>query len=267
MTATPTRLVPVGDFTMNVADVGDGAVLLLVHGFPLDHTMWTYQLEELAGRYRVLAPDLRGFGQSRGVVEGMSMAQLADDLAWLLDTLRITQPITFCGLSMGGYVAWQFWQRHRQRLGRLILCDTRARPDTPEAARGRKETAERVLREGPQTVAESLLPKLFAEQTMARQADFVEQTRQVMLGTPSTTIAAALRAMAERSDATGLLPSIDLPTLLLGGEHDVIAPPQEMRAIAAAMPQARFVEIPKAGHMAPLENPRATNAAILQFLS
>jgi pimeloyl-ACP methyl ester carboxylesterase len=256
-----------GDIDLNVLDRGRGTPLLLVHGFPLDHTMWQGQIDELAANCRVIAPDLRGFGGS-GVTEGtVSMAKLADDLAALLDGLGIAEPIVFCGLSMGGYVAWQFALRHKRRLAKLVLCDTRAVADSPEAAAGRAKTAERVLAEGSAVVAESMLGKLFAPATISRQPQIVEATRQVMLKTSPVGIAAALRGMAERPDVSSRLAEFNLPALVLCGAHDAIAAPAEMRGIAERLPQARFVEIKDAGHMAPLEQPAAVNAALREFLA
>jgi 3-oxoadipate enol-lactonase len=257
----------IGDISLNVLDQGKGTPLLLVHGFPLDHTMWRQQIETLAGVCRVIAPDLRGFGKS-GISSGTAgMDRMADDLADMLAVLKIEAPVVFCGLSMGGYVAWQFALRHRARLARLILCDTRAIADTPEAAAGRLKTAERVLAEGSAVVAEAMLGKLFAPATVAGQPELVEETRQVMLRTSPSGIAAALRGMAERPDVSGRLAEFDLPALVICGEHDGISPPAEMRQIAERLPQARFCEIKDAGHMAPLEQPAAVNAAIREFLA
>jgi len=259
--------VNIGDISLQVAQRGAGKPLVLVHGFPLDHTMWAAQMAALSSRHLVLAPDLRGFGAS-GVTSGtVTMEQYADDLAALLDAMQIREPVTFCSLSMGGYVAWQFVARHRPRLARLILCDTRAAADTPDAAAGRLKTAERVLAEGAQVVADAMLPKLFAPQNLARNADYVQATREVILRTPPEGIAAALRGMAQRKDVTSQLATIDVPTLVLCGEHDGISPPAEMRQIAAAIPGAEYVEIADAGHMAPLENPLAVNAKIASFMA
>jgi len=259
-------LVQVGDIRLNVVERGQGKPLLLVHGYPLDHSMWRGQLDGLANRCRVIIPDLRGFGASDVTPGTVTMEQMADDLAGLLDVLKISQPTLFCGLSMGGYVAWQFALKHRARLAALILCDTRAAADTPEAAAGRRKTAERVLAEGTAVAAEALLPKLFGPATFAQQPQIVEATRQVILRTRPEGVAAALRGMAERPDVTPRLSEIDVPALVLCGEHDGISPPDEMRQFAARMPQARFVEMPNAGHMAPLEQPMAVNTAIREFL-
>ena len=113
---------------------GEGIPLLLVHGFPLDHSMWTAQIDRFCTHCRVIAPDLPGFGRSPAVGDKVGMAQFADELTELLDVLEIAEPVVFCGLSMGGYIAFQFWRRHRSRLRGLVLCDSRATADSPEAA-------------------------------------------------------------------------------------------------------------------------------------
>ena len=256
----------VGEVELSYVDKGSGQVVLLVHGFPLDHSMWAGQIEALSVRHRVIAPDLRGFGESDGQGETTTMQQFAADLAGLLEALEIREPITLCGLSMGGYVAWQFWQHHRELLSRLILCDTRAASDTPEGAQGRLTLADTVLAEGALPVADSMLPKLFAPKTLESRPPSVEATQQVMASTRPTTIAAALRGMAERPDMTAELPNLELPALLLCGEHDVITPADEMRSVAAAMPEAMFHVIYGAGHMSPLERPERVNHLILDFL-
>lgn len=252
---------------LNVRQQGQGQPLLLVHGFPLDHTMWHEQIDGLSSVCRVIAPDLRGFGGSGTTAGTVTMEQLADDLAALLDALEVAEPVALCGLSMGGYVAWQFWHRHRRRLGSLILCDTKASADSPEAARARLESADRVLTEGAGFLADSMLEKLFAPTTDSEQPELVEATRQVILATAPEGLAAALRGMAERADATSWLPRIDVPTLVVCGRHDAIASVEEMRGLAAQIPGAHFREISLAGHLAPLENPAETNLAIREFLT
>jgi pimeloyl-ACP methyl ester carboxylesterase len=194
------------------------------------------------------------------------MEQFADDLAALLDARGIREPVVFCGLSMGGYVGWQFFRRHRPRLRALILCDTRAAADTPAAAEARLANAQRVLAEGLAFLAEGMLDKLFAAETRQRRPDLVDSTRRVMLAASPQGVAAALRGMAARPDVSAWLPQIDLPTLVVCGREDAISPVEEMRAIAERLPQARFVEIAGAGHMSPMEQPQLVNAAIRNFL-
>ena len=252
--------------TLNVLDVGEGTPILLVHGFPLDHTMWRLQVADLSKDFRCIAPDLRGFGLS-SVTEGkVTLEQFADDLAALLDALQITQPIVFCGLSMGGYIAWHFVRRHAQRLNALILCDTRAVPDAPEAAANRLKMANDVVQQGASVAANAMIPRLFAAETAQTQPALIDDLRQVILRTNPQGIAAAARGMAERADASPWLSSISIPSLVIVGEHDVISPVAEMRTIAAAIPHSQIEVLPNAGHMAPLENATMTNDAIRRFL-
>ena len=247
-------------------DRGTGPAVLLVHGLPLDHSMWNEQIDVLSAGYRVIAPDLRGFGRS-GVTDGtITMEQLADDLAGLLDALQLHEPIVFCGLSMGGYVAFQFQRKYGARLRGLILCDTRAAADTPEKAAARRKMAERVLREGPEPLVDGMAPLLFASETVENRPEMVESLLSVMLGTDRRTIAAVSLGMADRPDVTPKLHAIECPTLVIAGRFDAISPSDEMQGIAAAIPGARFAEIPTAGHMSPMEDPAEVNAVILKFL-
>ncbi|MCE9546999.1 MAG: alpha/beta hydrolase, partial [Planctomycetia bacterium] len=251
---------------LNAADEGTGVPLLLVHGFPLDHTMWNAQVAAFAAHYRVIAPDLRGFGKSTGTADVLSMEQHADDLGDLLDVLGIQEPVHFCALSMGGYVAWQFWRRHATRLRSLILCDTKAAGDTPEGAKGRLAMADQVLREGAKVAAAAMLPKLLAADAPTRRPDLVEQVRQMILGNSPQTIAAAQRGMAQRPDVRAWLGDIRLPVQLIVGEQDVITPPAEMRGVAEAISGSNLAEIPGVGHMSPLEAPDAVNEVLGEFL-
>jgi pimeloyl-ACP methyl ester carboxylesterase len=255
-----------GDIELAVYDTGQGEPVVLAHGFPLDHTMWEAQINLLAQSHRVLAFDLRGFGRSDVVAGTATMPQMADDLAAALDSLGINQPVTFGGLSMGGYVAWQFWLRHPQRLARLLILDSRSTADTPEAAQGRHQLAARIESEGPRAAWEAMRDKLFAAQTIQGHPEVVERIRQVAQHSAPQGLAAALRGMALRPDVTPQLPGLRVPTLVLAGEHDAISPPDEMRGFAQQIPHAQFVLIPAAGHMSPVENPAAVNQALADFL-
>lgn len=262
-----TNRISIGDIKLNVVDEGAGAPLLLIHGFPLDHTMWREQIRHFSEARRVIAPDLRGFGESDVTPGTVTMQRFADDLAKLLDALRIRVPVCFCGLSMGGYVAWQFAQLHRRRLGSLILCDTRAIADDEAGKRNRQVVATRVLNDGPAFIADSMPEKLFSKRTQADRPKLIAETQDVIRRTPAEGVAAAARGMAARPDVTSLLSGIDVPTLVIVGEEDAISPPDEMRRIADAITVSRFVCVPNAGHMAPLEEPAAVNTAIEEFLA
>jgi len=251
----------------NVRQQGTGSPVLLVHGFPLDLTMWNAQIEALSQRYHVIAPDLRGFGASESMSSDVySMEQFADDLADLLDTLEVTEQVTFCGLSMGGYIAWQFWRKHRARLKKLILCDTRAAANTPQGAETRRKMANHVLRSGTGEIAALMLPNLLADSTRKKNQGIVEKLTTVIRNTDPRAIAAAQHGMAQRDDFSDELADIDIQTLLLVGEQDTLTTSGEMQGIANCMPRAHMVTLPNAGHMSPMENPQVANQAILDFL-
>ena len=253
-------------------DRGTGQPVLLVHGFPLDHSMWDSQIEALSEHARVIAPDLRGFGKSPlGPVDpthGITMERYADDLAEFLNELGIgpEQPVAFVGLSMGGYIGWQFVRKYASRLRALVLLDTRSIADTDEARAGRIKMAENVAEWGSGRVAEMMGPKLAAPITFETKPQVITALRRVVVSTSPAAIAASQRGMAARSDMTSFLPQIDMPTLVIVGDQDVISPPAEMQAIAAAIPNAEFVVIPNSGHMTTMENPEAVNAALSKFI-
>lgn len=257
---------PVRDAELSVVVKGSGSPLLFVHGFPLDHSMWQDQLEEFAEDFTVIAPDLRGFGRSGAAADTVTMAQFADDLADLCDALEISEPIHYCGLSMGGYIAWEFYRRHRHRLRSLILCDTRAGADSPATVETREKMARAVREHGGVVIAQAMQPKLFAAETMSGQPHLPERLVEIILRTPGSSIAAAALGMAARPDSRDLLPEMDLPAILIVGEHDQLSTPDEMEEMAASMPDATFAVIPGAGHMAPLENPGQVNRVIRTFL-
>jgi len=261
--------VKANDISLHVHDAGSGTPIVFVHGFPLSHAMWHEQLSDLASDFRVIAPDLRGFGDSDVTAGIVLMDTFADDLAAILSQIGIdrTQKIVLCGLSMGGYIAWQFVRKYSDRLLGLIQCDTRALPDTPAGIASRRKLAATVLKHGTEPVAAMMLPNLFSPVTNGTRQQVVELTRQCLLATSPEGIAAAALGMAARTDATGDLPAIRIPSLLIVGEHDPISTVEEMQSIASAMPNAKLAVIPAAGHLSPLENPVPVNRAIREFVA
>lgn len=267
MSSIKTKTIAVNGSRWQVATSGsEGPVLLLIHGFPLDHTMWRHQLTGLSDVAQVIAPDLPGYGKSESTSSPFSMEGAADGLAQLLDAMNVESPVIYCGLSMGGYIGWQFWQRHRERLAGLICCDTRAAGDPPEVARGRELMAARVRNEGNDFVAPAMIPKLFAADTVAAGSAAVDETMSVISATTAETIALGQLAMAQRVDATAWLTEIVCPTLLVVGAEDVITTPTEMQGMAEQLSDAHFHELAVAGHMAPLEQPEAFNQIVRDFL-
>ncbi len=268
--AAPRPGTPETRYTLNGVNLavevrGEGPAVLFIHGFPHDRTLWAHQVEALDG-FRRIAPDLRGMGRSDAPDLGYSIETYAGDLAALLDTLGVEET-ALCGLSMGGYVAFEFLRRWRRRVRALVLMDTRAEADSAEARRGRDEAASEARDRGAAAVAERLLPRMLGPATLAGSPETVERVRAMMAGTPVAGLVGALGAMRDRPDSTALLPTLGgVPALILVGEHDALTPPALATSMAEAIPGSRLVVIPGAGHLPPLERPAATTQALLQFL-
>ena len=253
-----------GGLELAYDEAGSGTPLLLVHGWPLDRTMWTNQLGGLGAYARVLAPDLRGFGGST-VRPPYAIDQYADDLIALLDALGLPR-VVLCGLSMGGYIAFSVLRRHRDRVRGLILADTRATADTDEGRENRRKLIALIEREGMAALAERQLPTLIGRSTMQRQPELVEGVRRTMASLPAEGVIGAARAIADRPDSTPLLSSIDVPTLVVGGAEDTVTPPDVLEAMAAQIPGSRVEILAQAGHVSPLERPAAFNHVVSEFV-
>jgi pimeloyl-ACP methyl ester carboxylesterase len=247
------------------AERGAGAPVVLLHGFPFDHSLWHEQAAALAASHRVITPDLRGFGASTVLDEPATMKLLAEDVAALLDALKLER-VVLGGLSMGGYVALAFYRLFPRRVRALILADTRPQPDTDEARTNRETTAQRALAEGMHTIADAMLPKLLAPATYIERPEIVARVREMIMSTPPIGAAAALRGMALRRDQTDLLPDILAPTLILVGSDDAITPPTDAEFMRRAIRGARLEVIAGAGHCSNVEQPVAFNQALTKFL-
>jgi pimeloyl-ACP methyl ester carboxylesterase len=245
-------------------EAGEGRVLLLVHGFPADRRLWTHQVEGLSDLRRVVAVDLRGRGKSPAPSEGgWSMTTHADDLAETIESLGVDQ-VDLGGISMGGYIAFAFAHRYPHLLRSLILVSTRATADPPEYRTGRVTTAERARRFGTRALAGSMLANLLAEGASQQVQDEVLVMFDAL---PGDTSAEDSLAMKDRPDSTPILASITVPTLVIEGAGEQLLPAGTASSMAGAIPGARLVSIPKAGHFAPVENPDAVNGAIRGFLT
>lgn len=245
-------------------EAGEGPVLLLVHGFPLDRTLWSEQLAELSDVRRVVAVDLRGRGKSPSEAgEGWTNDTHADDVAKTVDSLGVDK-VDLAGLSMGGYVVFALWRRHPAKVRSLILIDTKAADDAPEAKEGREKAAALVREQGTVALLDALAPKLVSPSTTEA---VMAKVRAMFENTPAETAAADALAMRDRPDSTSTLATITVPTLVLHGEQDALMPLDDARAMAGKIPGGKFVAIPNAGHAAALENPEAVNGAIREFLA
>lgn len=247
-------------------EAGGGAPILFLHAFPLNSAMWGPQLTQLPAGWRGIAPDMRGFGASPEGTEAVSSMELmARDVIATMDRLELKSAV-ICGCSMGGYIAFEIWRNFPDRVRALILCDTRAGPDSPEAARARERLAQRVEKEGVEVVVGALLNKLISTTTRYQHQGVVESVRAMMRETPPATMARALRGMAVRRDSEPILRTIAVPALVVVGSDDAITGRGQSEFLARGIPGAGLVTIDDAGHLASLEKPAEFNRAVATFL-
>lgn len=231
--------------------------LLLVHAFPLDARMWEPQLAAFSGAVPLLAPHLPGFGGSDPAGDVMTMRAAADRMLEELDRAAVDRALV-CGLSMGGYVAFEVWRRSRERVLGLVLANTRAVADTDEGAAARRGLAERLSAEGNAFLVENP-PPLLAEGASREQWAHI---RSLIADQPPGAIAAASLGMAERLDSTGDLSGIDVPTLVITSSGDQLIPKDVSTAMAGEIPDAILAVIEGAGHLSNLEAPEEFNSLL-----
>ena len=251
--------------TLDYADEGTGEPVVLVHGFPLSSELWRPQRAALSADYRVITPDLRGFGASDPPPGTTTVDTYADDLVALLDALGIGAA-TFAGLSMGGYVVMALLRRHPNRVRGLVLVSTKAPGDTDAGKQGREAMIALAQSEGAAAVAEKMLPNMLAERTREQSPDLVAFAREMMAGSSVEGIVGALEALRDRPDSRPVLQQTTLPALILVGQDDTITPPAEAEAMRDLLERSELVVIPGASHLLNLEQPEAANSAMLAFL-
>ena len=250
---------------MAYTDTGTGRPVVLIHGYPFNRSLWNEQVAALSNDYRVIVPDLRGFGESDASEGTVTMNRFAQDVALLLNHLGITRA-TIAGLSMGGYVALAFYKQLPSRVRALILADTRAQADTQEAKQTRAQQVEKALTEGMAGIADAMLPKMLTPDTVSKRPEIVKRVRDMMLKTKPEGAAAALRGMAERDDQTSLLSKISVPALIFVGAEDAITPVTDSETMHHAIAGSRLVVLENAGHVSNLERTEEFNQALLDFL-
>ena len=256
--------ITVNGVTLALEDRGEGRAILFIHGYPLDKRIWQDQVNGLQG-WRRIAPDLRGLGKSDAPDLGYSMATYAADLSALLDALGVRQ-VVLCGLSMGGYVAFELLRSHRERVVGLVLISTKAEADSAEGRKARDQAAGVARERGAGAIADSMLPRLLAAESQKDSA-LVAEVRSMMSAAPVPGIVGALAAMRDRPDSTALLGTLtDLPTLVIAGESDQLIPLADVTRMHDALPHSMLKVIPGAGHLAPMEQPSLVTQTLQEFL-
>lgn len=241
--------------------------LILLHAFPLNARMWEGQLGLASRGWRVVAPHVGaadGGGPDRAP-DAVRMDDYAADIIDLLDALRIEDAV-FCGLSMGGYLAFAVLRRAAHYVRALVLADTKAEADGPEALDGRRSMLALVQKDGVEAVADAMVPKLLGETTRAEHPEVAAHVRSLILSNPQESIVGSIHALMSRADSTELLAAIHIPTLILVGDEDVVTPPSTAEAMHAKIAGSELVRVPAAGHLTNLERPDVFNAALTRFL-
>ena len=245
--------------------LGEGPDLVLLHPFPTNHRFWLGVADMLASRYRLIAYDLRGHGDSTAGSGPATMEKHAADLARLCEVNKINKGI-FAGVSIGGYVLFEFWRRHRERVAALILSDTRATADTAEGRAARLQSAEDVQQNGTASFLEGMVPKLLGQHTRDNRRDVVEGTRKMMSKMSVPGIVAIQQGMAARPDSVPTLATIHVPTLVLVGAEDTLTPLADSELMHQGITGSRLEVVPRAGHLAIYEQRNSAGKAMRGFL-
>ena len=258
------------DRTVRYHEAGAGRTMILIHAFPLSADQWLPQLHRVPPGWRFIAPDVRGFrgiGQAYQDVglDNARMASHAADVLSLMGHLDIDRAVVG-GLSMGGYIALAVARVAARRLDGLVLADTKAAADNEAGRAAREAMIALVTAKGPEAVADMMLPKLLGETSQRDQPELADAVRTLVLRNTTEAIASAVRAMKLREDATAWISGLTCPTLVMCGAEDALTPPEDSKAMAAAIPGAELVILPGVGHLSNLEAPMAFTEALGQFL-
>jgi len=244
---------------------GTGPPVVLLHPFPVHHEFWLPVTMFLAQRYRLVMPDLRGHGES-GLGEGpASMHKHASDIARVMDAAGVDRA-PMIGVSIGGYAIFEFWRRFRPRVAALVLCNTKAPSDSPEARAGRLQAADEVLQHGTELFFDGMLQKVLGETTRRSRPDLVEGALRMMRKMSAENVAGVQRGMAERPDSTSTLKTIDVPTLIITGDEDTATGVPEAELMKQNIRGSEMKVIAKAGHYSPWEQPNEVGPLLRRFL-
>lgn len=243
---------------------GSGPPLVLLHPFPTNRHFWDSVVPELESRYRLVMPDLRGHGES-GVGEGASMAHHADDVLQICRESDIKRA-AFVGVSIGGYLLFEFWRRYSEHVALLVFSNTRAQADSQEARANRLKAADEVEENGTASFLDGVILKLLGETTRRNRPDIVSRARSMMDAMSREGLAAVQRGMAARPDSVPTLSTIKAPTMILRGQEDGFVPAQDAELMQKQISGSRLFAIPQSGHYIPLEKPEEFLKLLRPFL-
>ncbi len=259
--------IPVNDINVSYNDEGPkkAPVIIFLHGFPLNKSMWDNQVEKLKDNYRVIAYDIRGHGDTDLGAIDFSIDLFAQDLMCFMDALKIEKTM-LCGLSMGGYIALNAIENHPNRFSALILSDTNCTADSSEAKENRMKTIVGVKENGVEKLADGLIPKLFAPQSFKTNSEEIAAVKEMIMKTSKQSLYNSLHAMANRKETCSKLPKIKVPVLILVGKEDKITPPEAAKAMHEKIKNSALHIISNAGHLSNMENPVEFNSQLKKFI-
>ena len=258
----------INNLFINYSDEGDhgSPVIIFIHGFPFNKSMWNLQVESLKDNYRLITYDIRGHGNSDAGNEDFSIKLFADDLIGLMDALKIERA-TLCGLSMGGYIALSAAEKHRKRFDALILADTQCIADSPEAREKRKKAIDSIRENGVAKYAEESVKNLFASESFTTRVKEITDVREMIVKTSEESIISTLLALSERKETCHILSEIEVPVLIMVGNEDKLTPPDAARFMHEKIKGSLLKIIDHAGHVSNLENPGDFNIGLREFMS
>jgi pimeloyl-ACP methyl ester carboxylesterase len=245
---------------------GSGWPLILLHAFPLSADLWRPQLDRVARGWQFLAPDLRGFGRGALPPQSMTMDEMAADVSAFMDGLEIDRAV-IGGLSMGGYVTMALYRLAPERFTGVVLANTKATLDTPEARAAREQMIELVRAQGASAVADQMLPKLLGETSQRARPLLGPMVRRLIEGNSAEGIEAAIHAIKDRPESLSTLERTAAPSLVIASDEDVIIPVTEAETMHRVMPRSQLVVLTSAGHLSNLEVPDDFSEALGNFLT
>lgn len=239
--------------------------IIFIHGFPLDYRMWENQINFLKNDYHIIAYDCRGLGQSYVGDGQYTMEAFVNDLFSIINELQLQKPV-LCGLSMGGYIAFRAVEKSQDKLSGVIFCDTKPVADDNAAKLKRADAINMINVDGLEKYLEFFIPTTLCEETLKENPEIYKTLFNRAKTQNPTGVKGALFAMLSRTDSVPFLEKIEIPTLFLAGSYDKLTPPDIMKVYADKVKNSEFAIAPKAGHLAPLENPNFVNDVIKGFL-
>ena len=259
--------ISINRLTVSYNDHGpeNAPVIIFIHGFPFNKSMWDGQMDLLKDNYRVIAYDIRGHGNSDAGIDDFFIDLYVNDLLRFMAKLGIEKSI-LCGLSLGGYIALNAVLRHPDRFDGLILNDTQCIDDTQEIKENRCTAIIRIMKNGVEHYADGLIKNLFASESFAKKKNVIDAVREMIINTPKQSLCNTLHALAERKDICDQLEEINIPVLIMVGKEDKITPITAAQQMHEKIRGSGLKIIQHAGHLINLENPIAFGKRLVKFL-